>query len=175
MKLILSVITVMLSFNSFAQTAATELTHEEKVAAFTRLSQFVPQGQFKGNIVTQNEEGNLLQTNNCRVLYSDLEPGISAAMYERPFLKLGAFTADGHSDKPMGITYMTAGDKIIQATFSDDRASITSEEKTDGTLSTLDIRKFNNNHALFTVTYTKVDGSKQTTGCNVNFNRRMKN
>lgn len=175
MKLATSVITILLSLNSLAQATPTPLTQEEKVAAYTRLSQFVPQGQFKGNTVTDGEEGNLLQSRHCSALYSNLEPGISTALYERRLLTPEAFTADGYHAKPIGITYMSASDQIIEANFSDSRASITAVEKTNGTLENLTIQKFGDNRALFTVTYIKTDGTKKTAGCNVNFNKPYKN
>lgn len=175
MKLVISAITILLSLNSLAQTTTTPLTHDEKVAAFAQLSQFVPQGQFKGNTVTDGEEGNLLQSRHCSALYSDLEPGTSTALYERRLLTPENFTADGYHAKPIGITYMTASDQIIEANFSESKASITAVEKTHGTLENLTIQKYGDDRALFTVTYTKTDGSKKSAGCNVNFNKPYKN
>lgn len=175
MKLVFPVIAILLSLNSLAQTSTTPLTHDEKVAAYAYLAQFVPQGQFKGNTVTDGDEGNLLQSRHCSALYNNLEPGISTALYERRLLTPEAFTADGYHAKPIGITYMSASAEIIEADFSESQASITAVEKTNGTLENLTIQKFGSDRALFTVTYTKKDGTKKSAGCNVSFNKPYKN
>lgn len=186
MKSILLAATVLLSLNSFAQTDAEILTEgkiaaaqtdiglsrEEKLIAFKQIGHFLPSGEFRGHIVGVPK--NLFHVHRCVGGVWSINPeSLSSSLRENKAFPLEAF-ADSYHPNPVGITYMSIDDKITQAAISETKASITAQDRKDGSTETLEIEKIKNNHAIVTVTYVTPNGDVFKSGCDLDLDKKHK-
>lgn len=176
MRVFISILTILLSFNTFAQkgpdAAATELTKEEKLVAFNHISNFLPSGRFKGNILGVPQ--NLLHVHRCvGGVFSNPGFSLSAAVYENKAVNLSGFSEDYHPNT-VGVSFMMIDDKIIGTTLTDKKVSITQQNKTDNSTDTLEIEKTEDNHAIITMTLVRADGEVIKKGCDLDLDKKFK-
>lgn len=171
MKTILSALVILLSVNSFAQTAS-ELTREEKLIAFKAISSFIPSGEFRGHILGISK--NPLNVHRCVGGVFSVNPeSLHSSLRENKAFPLEAFL-DSYHPNPVGITGMYLDDKITQASLSDTKVSITAQDRKDGSTETLEVQKVKNNHALVIVTYVRPDGTVIKNGCDLDLDKKYK-
>lgn len=186
MKSILLAATILLSLNSFAQTDAEmltegkieaamadgELTREEKLIAFKTIGKFLPDGEYRGNIVGKSK--NPFTVHRCvGGAWSISAETLSSSLRENKAFPLEAFL-DSYHPNPVGITYMSIDDKITQAQLSDTKVSITAQDRKDGSTETLEIEKIKDNHAIVMVTYVRPNGDVFKNGCDLDLDKKHK-
>lgn len=173
MKAILLAATVLLSLNSFAQSAPPELTREEKLIAFKTIANFLPAGEFRGHILGVPK--NPFKVHRCAGGVFSVNPEtLSSSLRENKAFPTEALL-DSYHPNPVGITYMSIDDKITQATFSATKVSITAQDRKDGSTETLEVEKIKNNHALVIVTYVRPNGDVFKNGCDLDLDKKFKN
>lgn len=170
MKKILLAATVLMSLNTFAQ-EATELTREQKEVAFEKVGNFLPFGDFKGNILGKAK--NPWTVHRCVGGVTGSKDSLAGSLRENKVFPLEAFVDDYHPNN-VGVVFMSIDDKVTNATWSDNKAAITSRHKNDSYTTTLEMEKLEDNKVNVIVTYTHDDGRVQKSGCELKLDKPFK-